>query len=167
MGKIAVLDTGGGGGKGRAVSLVSAAVGAAAAIGLSLWFIGAPDVSFLLASLGGSTVFLFALTETEAAQPRALFGGHFGGALIGIASGHLFGSALWVCALAVVLTMLYMVVTRTIHPPAGANPLLMVHYHAGLGALLNPVGVGVFTLFVVACLWSRLAGQKPYPAKWW
>ncbi|MCX5820640.1 MAG: HPP family protein [Deltaproteobacteria bacterium] len=142
------------------------AVGASVAIALALWFVGRHEGPFLLASLGGSTVFLFALRDTEAAQPRALFGGHFGGALIGILCFQMFGDALWVSAAAVALTMVLMVATRTIHPPAGANPLLMVHNHASFYTLLNPVGIGVLTLFIAAMLWSRLGRGKVYPVKW-
>jgi CBS-domain-containing membrane protein len=143
------------------------AVGAAVAIALALWFVGGRGGPFLLASLGGSTVFLFALTEAEAAQPRALLGGHLGGALVGILCFQAFGGALWVSVAAVVLTMVFMISTRTIHPPAGANPLLMVHNQAGFYALLTPVGVGVITLFLVAVLWSRFRRGRPYPVKWW
>jgi len=143
------------------------AVGAAVGIGLALWFSGGPGGPLLLLSLGGSTVFLFALTEAEAAQPRALLGGHLGGALIGILCFQAFGGALWVSVAAVVLTMVFMISTRTIHPPAGANPLLMVHNQAGLYALLTPVGVGVITLFFVAMLWSHFRRGRPYPVKWW
>src|SRR5512135_1590072 len=109
--------------------------GAAFAIGLALRLVADSPSVFLLASLGGSTVFLFALTDAEAAQPRALFGGHLAGAAIGILCFQFFGDTLWVSVLAVVLTMVFMIVTRTIHPPAGANPLFMVHYHAGFQAL--------------------------------
>lgn len=58
-----------------------------------------------------------------------------------------------------------MIATRTIHPLAGANPLLIVHSHAGFYALLNPVGIGVLTLFIVAVLWSRMGRGKTYPIK--
>lgn len=143
------------------------AFGAAVAIGLALWFSGDPGGPFLLFSLGGSTVFLFALTEAETAQPRALLGGQLGGALVGILCFQAFGGALWVSVAPVVLTMVFMILTRTIHPPAGANPLLMVHNQAGFYALLTPVGVGVITLFLVAVLWSRFRRGRPYPVKWW
>lgn len=143
------------------------AAGAAIGIALALWIAAGHDSPFLLASLGGSTVFLFALSETEAAQPRALIGGHLGGACIGILCFQLFGDALWVSAAAVVLTMVCMILTRTIHPPAGANPLFMVHHHAGFGTLLNPVGAGVLILFLVAILWSRFRPGRQYPVKWW
>jgi CBS-domain-containing membrane protein len=149
------------------LEIVWSAIGATIAIALALWFVGDRTSPFLLFSLGGSTVFLFALTDTESAQPRALFGGHLGGALIGIACYQMFGDGLWVSVAAVVLTMVSMIVTRTIHPPAGANPLIMVHNHAGLFSLLQPVGIGVFTLFLVAILWSRVRPGKKYPNQWW
>jgi CBS-domain-containing membrane protein len=149
------------------IDLVWSAIGAAVAIGLALWLVANDNSLFLLASLGGSTVFLFALTDAEAAQPRALFGGHLAGAAIGIFCFQFLGDALWVSALAVVLTMVFMILTQTIHPPAGANPLFMVHYHASFQALLKPVGVGVLTLFLVAVIWSRLRPGKRYPSKWW
>ena len=146
--------------------IIRTALGAAVAIGLALWLVADDHSPLLLASLGGSTVFLFALTDAEAAQPRALFGGHLGGALIGIVCYQLFGDALWVSAVALVLTMVFMVVTRTIHPPAGANPLLMVHHHANFMALLKPVGLGILVIFLIAMVWSRLRPGKKYPREW-
>jgi CBS-domain-containing membrane protein len=149
------------------INLVWSAIGAAVGIGLSLWLVADESSLFLFASLGGSTVFLFALTDAEAAQPRALFGGHLAGAAIGIFCFQFFGDALWVSILAVVSTMVFMMVTRTIHPPAGANPLFMVHYHASFLALLKPVGFGVLILFLMAVVWSRVRPGKRYPIKWW
>ena len=151
----------------KLLEILWSAIGATIAIALALRFVGDRSSPFLLFSLGGSTVFLFALTDTESAQPRALFGGHLGGALIGIACYRMFGDGLWVSVAAVVLTMVSMIVTRTIHPPAGANPLIMVHNHAGIFSLLQPVGIGVFTLFLVAILWSRVRPGKKYPNQWW
>jgi len=142
-------------------------VGASIAIATALWFVADGHSPFLLASLGGSMVFLFALTESEAAQPRALFGGHLGGALIGILAFRFFGDALWVSVLAVVLTMVFMVFSRTIHPPAGANPLLMIHNHAGIGILIKPVLLGVGLIFITAMIWSRIRPGKSYPVNWW
>src|SRR5512147_2063554 len=108
-----------------AVRLLWCLFGAGCAIALALTVAGPPASPFLLASLGGSAVFLFGLTRAPAAQPRALFGGHLGGAFIGIACYQCFGEALWVYGLAQVLTLGYMLLSRTVHPPAGANPLIM------------------------------------------
>jgi CBS-domain-containing membrane protein len=91
--------------------LLFTAAGAAAGIGLALWIADPPSSPLLLASLGGSAVFLFGLTRAPAAQPRALFGGHLGGALIGIACYQAFGDALWVYVVAVVVTLVFMLAT--------------------------------------------------------
>ena len=142
-------------------------LGGSAGISLALWWVGPPVNPFLLASLGGSAVFLFGLTRAPAAQPRALLGGHLGGAAVGIACGHCLGDGLIAYALAVALTMTWMLLTRTMHPPAGATPLIMVHAQAGWAALLNPVLLGALSLMLLAMLWSRLYPQLVhYPVAW-
>lgn len=140
--------------------------GAATGIALALWVVGLKTSPFLLASLGGTTVFLFGLTRAPAAQPRAVLGGHLGGALIGIACWQAFGDALWVYALAQALGLAWMLAARVVHPPAGANPILMVYVHAQWAALWQPVLLGVLALMAVAVLWSRLyPGLVHYPAQ--
>src|SRR6266700_7920672 len=147
--------------------LVSSAAGAALGLGLILQFVDPPSSPLFLASFGGSAVFLFGLTRAPAAQPRALFGGHIGGALIGVLCAHLFGDALWVYVVALVMTLVFMLVTKTVHPPAGANPLIMMHAHASLAGVWQPVIVGVAILALVAALWSRLIpGMMHYPCRW-
>ena len=96
-----------------------------------------------------------------------MFGGHLGGALIGIVCFQLFGDGTWVYIVAIVLTLVFMLLTGTVHPPAGANPLIMIHSHASLDALWQPVGVGVVLLALVAAVWSRLTpGAAHYPCNW-
>jgi CBS-domain-containing membrane protein len=86
--------------------LVWVAFGSAIAITAALWVTGNAATPLLLASLGGSTLFLFGLTTLPPAQPRALFGGHLIAAAVGIAAYQLAGDALWVMALAVVMALL-------------------------------------------------------------
>ena len=147
--------------------LGASAAGAALALGLVLGLIDPPSAPLFLASLGGSAVFLFGLTRAPAAQPRALLGGHVGGALIGALCYYAFGDAPWVYILALVLTLVFMLATKTVHPPAGANPLIMLHAHAPLLAVWQPVIVGVVALALVAAIWSRLVpGMMHYPCQW-
>ncbi|MBL8347614.1 MAG: HPP family protein [Rubrivivax sp.] len=138
--------------------------GAGVGISLAMALVGPPHAPFVLASLGGSSVFLFGLTRAPAAQLRALFGGHLGGACIGIACAQFLGSSLLAYAVAVSLSLGFMLATRTVHPPAGANPVIMVYAQAQWGALLNPVLLGVLCLVGVAVVWSRLfPGLVHYP----
>jgi CBS-domain-containing membrane protein len=65
-------------------------LGSAIAISLAL-SLTQTSSPLLLASLGGSTLFLFGLTTTPAAQPRALFGGHILSSLIGVLAYQFFG----------------------------------------------------------------------------
>lgn len=143
------------------------AAGAGAGLGLVLCLVDRPTSPLLLASFGGTTIFLFGLTRAPAAQPRALFGGHFIGALVGVVCFQAFGDATWVYLLSVVLCLVMMLATKTVHPPAGANPLIMVHAHAGFSAVLHPVGSGVLILALIAAMWSRLVpGVVRYPSSW-
>ena len=153
----------------RAVArLLWCASGAALGLGIVFWFVNPPDTPLLLASFGGTAVFLFGLTRASAVQPRSLFGGHLGSAFIGVCCYQLLGDATWVYVLALVLSLVFMLVTKTVHPPAGANPLLMLHGHAGFGTVLHPVGLGVAILALVAMGWSRLLpGTVRYPIHWW
>jgi CBS-domain-containing membrane protein len=150
------------------VRLLWCMFGIAAGIALALAVSEPPLSPVLLASLGGTAVFLFGFTRARAAQPRALLGGHFFGALVGIACYQLFGEAFWVYVLAQSLTLALMLVTRTVHPPAGANPILMIHAHASWSALFEPVLPGVGALALVAIVWSRLyPGLARYPVDPW
>lgn len=142
------------------------ALGVGTAITLAVAATSQSFSPIFLASIGGSSIFLFGLTRAPAAQPRALFGGHLGGALVGIACYQCFGDELWVYALAQALALCLLLVTRCVHPPAGANPLIMVHAHASWSALVHPVFVSIAVLALVAMLWSRLyPGLVHYPVR--
>ncbi len=143
------------------------AVGVGIAIAILLLLVPERSSPLILAPLAGSAIYLFALTDADESQPRALFGGHLISTAIGLICFRIFGDALWVSAVAVVAAMTFMTITRTIHPPAGADPLVLMHDHAGLSLLLNPVATGVVVLFLLTMGWSRLRPGTRYPAKWW
>ena len=141
-------------------------LGAGIAIGLTLLATKA-TTPLLLASLGGTTLFLFGLSTTPAAQPRAVFGGHLFSSLIGIICVQLLGDAIWVSVVAVVITICVLLVTRTVHPPAGGNLLIMIQAHANFGHIGLTVLVGISIIIAVAWIWSRLGfGTKKYPVSW-
>ena len=141
--------------------------GASVALVLALHVVRPADSTLLLASLGGSTLFLFGLTALPPTQPRALFGGHLISALIGVICYQLFGDATWVMVISVLITIAALILSRTVHPPAGANPLIMIHSHAGFIDIWTHVFGGVLVLAITTFVWSRLGpGQACYPVNW-
>jgi CBS-domain-containing membrane protein len=141
-------------------------VGSTVAISLALYITQVSSPLFL-ASLGGTTLFLFALSTAPAAQPRAVFGAHLISSFVGVVAFQLFGDALWVMVAAVAITIGILLLTRTVHPPAGANPLIMIQAHASFTHIWLTVLLGVVIISVVAFVWSRIwAGKKKYPVSW-
>ena len=141
--------------------------GASVALVLALHVVRPADSTLLLASLGGSTLCLFGLTALPPTQPRALFGGHLISALIGVICYQLFGDATWVMVMSVLITIAALILSRTVHPPAGANPLIMIHSHAVFIDIWTHVFAGVLVLAITTFIWSRLGpGQVRYPVDW-
>jgi CBS-domain-containing membrane protein len=83
---------------------------------------GAPPYAWqwMIGSFGATAVLLYATPESPLAQPRCLFGGHVGSALIGASINLLLPgeSTRWLaCALAVSLSITFMQAARVVHPP--------------------------------------------------
>lgn len=153
-------------GKIQILRLLWVLAGSATAITLALHFTHASS-PLILASLGGTTLFLFGLSTLPAAQPRAVFGAHLISSLIGVVAFQLFGDSLSVMVIAVVITIGILLLTRTVHPPAGANPLIMIQAHASFTHIGFTVLLGVTIISVVAFIWSRLGiGKQKYPVSW-
>ena len=121
----------------------------------------------LIAPFGASCVLLFAAPESPFAQPRNLVCGHLLTASVGLAMLWLFGNSIWSIGLAVGLVIALMELSRTVHPPAGANPVvIMLGGKMKLFFLLTPVLLGVAILLVLALLVNNLSGRR-WPLRWW
>ncbi|BDG73661.1 HPP family protein [Roseomonas fluvialis] len=126
---------------------------------------------WLLPSLGGSCVILFGMPRGIMAQPRSFLGGHLVATVVGLVFRMGFDSlggpmGLWL-ALAVGVALAAMAVTRTIHSPAGANPVVVFVEDAGWGFVATPLLPGLATLlFLVAYAANNLPrpwGAGPWP----
>ncbi|MEW9701217.1 HPP family protein [Paenibacillus sp. SI8] len=124
------------------------------------------DIPLLMAPFGASCVIAFALPQSPLAQPRSLVGGHVLSTLIGLCALSAFGVHAWSLALAVGSAIALMQLTRTLHPPAGADPLLVMLTGAKWSFLFTPVLLGAVLLMLVALAYHR-ATKVAYPAKWW
>ncbi len=85
------------------------------------------DLVFLIGSFGASSVLVYGVIQSPLAQPRNLIGGHFVSAIIGVTVQKLIPDILWISApLAVSLSIVFMQITKTLHPPGGATALIAV-----------------------------------------
>ncbi|KAF9528348.1 HPP family-domain-containing protein [Crepidotus variabilis] len=92
------------------------------------------EVPPIVASYGASAVLIYGAIDAPLAQPRALIGGHFLGALIGVIITKLFHllhsekrfeELVWLAgSLSCATSVVVMQMTATTHPPAGATALL-------------------------------------------
>lgn len=124
------------------------------------------QLTLLMAPFGATCVIVFALPQSPLAQPRSIVGGHLLSTLIGLASLSLFGLHGWSLALAVGAAITCMQLTRTLHPPAGADPLVVMLAGASWSFLVTPVLIGSMLLVFVAYVYHRLT-RSAYPSSWW
>lgn len=141
-------------------------LGGAMGIALVAFLGQVSGVPLLMAPLGASAVLAFGVPDSPLAQPRNIVGGHVLTAFVGLVFLTLFGADWWVMALAVATGIAVMQATRTVHPPAGANPLLVLMLGLGWDFLLFPVLAGALVLTLVAILFNRLAPGREYPQYW-
>lgn len=155
----------------RFLDIALAWIGAAAALGATLLLLELNGRSWLLASFGGSCVILFGMAATEMAQPRSFIGGHLVATVTGLVFLRLgympFGgpSELWIVT-SVATALALMMLTRTIHSPAGANPIIVFAEAADWDFLLVPLAVGLAVLFVTALAANNLPRGRRYPLRW-
>lgn len=125
------------------------------------------DLGVLLAlgSFGSSTVLLFAFADSHFAQPRSIVGGHVISSAVGLLALTLLGRQWWALALAVALATALMMATRTVHPPAGSNPIIVFLALPHWDFLLFPTLAGALALVAVGVLYHRLCGVA-YPQYW-
>ncbi len=140
--------------------------GAFLAIALTAWLSQVSGASWLMAPFGASCVLAFGLPDSPLAQPRSIIGGHLVTTLVGLLILQFMGDTWWSEALAVGLAMAAMQQTRTVHAPAGANPLLVMTTHPGFGFLLTPVLAGALVIVGVAYGVNNLRDRGSYPRYW-
>jgi CBS-domain-containing membrane protein len=123
------------------------------------------DVLLALGSFGSTSILVFCFPENHFSQPRSVVCGHAISTAVGLAVLHLLGPAWWAVALAVALAAAAMMVTNTVHPPAGSNPLIVFLGMAHWDFLVFPTLIGAVVLVLVAVVYHR-ACRRPYPLYW-
>jgi len=127
----------------------------------------ATSTPWLIASFGASCVLAFGVWNSPLSQPRNIIGGHFISTFVGLMVYHLFGNEPWSIALGVGLAIAAMMLTKTTHPPAGADPIIvMLGSSHSWGFLFTPVLTGCIVIVLVALLINNLRSDRNYPVFW-
>lgn len=143
-----------------------AALGGAIAIGFVGVLAEATRQPLLLGSLGASCVFLFGLPESPFAQPRNVIAGHVISALAGLVFLKAFGPHTWALGLALGTAVAVMFATRTVHAPAGSNPVIVFLAQPDWSFLVAPTLLGAVGVVLVAVVFHRVVRPGRYPLYW-
>lgn len=141
-------------------------VGTVVAIAVTGWLSLMSATPWLMASFGASCVLAFGVPDSPLAQPRSILGGHLLSTLVGLLVLYTLGNHWWSCALAVGLALALMQQTRTLHAPAGANPLVVLASGATFGFLVTPVLLGSLVIVAVAWCVNNARSRGSYPKYW-
>lgn len=135
--------------------------GAALAIGLLGWMNLSWHAALVMAPFGASCVLLFSLPHSPLARPKNVLGGHLLAACVGLAVSWLPLPVELQMALGVGLAIALMQQLDIIHPPAGANPLLILMTGLDLPFLWRTVLPGTLLLMALAYGFQWLRRPRP------
>ena len=142
-------------------------LGSAIAIGAVAWAAYQSRQPILFAPLGASAVLAFAVYESPLAQPRNIIGGHVISTIVGLTFLTLWGNDWLVISLAVATAIAAMMFSKTVHPPAGANPILVIVAGAKWSFIIETIIPGAVILTFCALIFNNIAQGRKYPTYWW
>ena len=147
--------------------ILFAFIGSFIAIAIIGYFTKTYDNLLIMGSFGASCVLLFAFPKSPFSQPRNVILGHFISSLIGLLFLHFVGNDYISMALALALSISLMIVTRTVHPPAGSNPIIIFLLGAFWDYLIFPTLIGSIILVIVSLFYNNLHKSRSYPDYWY
>ena len=102
---------------------------------------------WLMVLFGAAAVLVFGVSQSPLAMPKNVIGGHMLTAMIGVVFSYYSADSAIMIGLAVGIAITLMIITKTIHPAAGANPILIIESGQSWDFLIMPVLAG--TVFIV------------------
>lgn len=121
------------------------------------------NLPLLIAPFGASCALVFGAPASPLAQPRNVIGGHLISTALGLLAAVLIGVPSLAMAVGVGLAIAGMLLTDTLHPPAGADPIVVVLAHATWSFLLTPVLAGVLSIVLMGVIYHRALTGLAYP----
>lgn len=129
---------------------IMAGVGASVSIGFLLYLgVALSNITLIMAPFGATAVLVFGLPKSPLAQPKNVILGHLITAFIGVFFVQFIGVSPIDLAIATGLGVSGMLLTKTTHPPAGANPLLIMMSGQSWSFLVTPVLIGAVVIVLI------------------
>lgn len=141
-------------------------LGGCLAIGVVAYIASVAHASLMLGSFGATCVLVFGFPESPFSQPRNIIAGHVLSSLVGLLFLTVMGAHWWSVALAAGSAIALMQLTRTVHPPAGSNPVIVMLTAPSWSFLLTPTLLGAMLLVAVAVMFNNLPKGRAYPTYW-
>jgi CBS-domain-containing membrane protein len=141
-------------------------LGGCLAIGVVAYLAIMFDAPLMLGSFGATCVLVFGFPDSPFSQPRNIVAGHFLSSLVGMVFLGLLGAHWWSVALAAGTAIALMQLTRTVHPPAGSNPVIVMLTVPDWSFLVTPTLLGAILLVGVALVFNNLLKDRTYPCYW-
>jgi hypothetical protein len=129
-------------------SMLLGALGATLGIVLLQVLSETANLALLVAPFGATFVLVFALPESPLVKPRNIIGGYLISTIIGLGFYELLGNNPLSLGLAFGLTFVLMQLTKTLHPPAGSVPILIMFSEIDWTFVLTPILVGVILILL-------------------
>ena len=115
---------------------------------------------WLIPPFGASMVLVMAVHESPLAHPKNVLFGHIISAFSGVFVYSILGFSFLSVGLGVGLAIFLMMTTKTVHPPAGANPIIAILGAKGIDFIIIPVAAGAFFIVLFAIIYNKLLKRK-------
>ena len=119
---------------------------------------------FLIASFGSTMVLLYGYPDSPFAQPKNIIFGHFLTAFIGVIFLNFIPLPIFInIPLAVGFGVMFMILFKVTHPPAGGNPIIVIIGSVSFDYLLTPVLIGSIIVVMFGVIINKFLFKKEYP----
>ena len=120
---------------------------------------------FLITSFGSSMILLYGYPESPFSQPKNIFFGHLLTSVVGILFLYFLPLPIYLLIpLGVGFAAALMIFLNVVHPPAGANPIIVIMGSVSLDYLVNPIITGSLIILGFGIILNRLILKKKYPS---
>ena len=122
---------------------------------------------FLITSFGSSMVLIYGYPESKFSQPKNVFFGHLLPSVVGILFLYLLPLPNFILIpIAVGISIGLMILLNITHPPAGANPIIVIMGSVSLDYIISPIILGSIIILIFAIILNKFILRKDYPSKW-